>query len=140
MSERVLVVEDDATLAEALAYALNAAGYDCTVTPSAIEALAKVDAEVPDLVILDIILPEMSGLEVCRRLRDKERTTKVPIIMLTVMAQSDDKTLGLAVGADDYVTKPFHLDDLLARVGQLLERAGRLRDAAQRDRARVSVS
>jgi len=137
MSSKVLIVEDDQGLLRAIGYALEREGYEVITAESGAEALRKVEAENPDLVILDIMLPGMSGLEVCRELRSKPKTVSLPVIMLSALTKVSDRVKGLKVGADDYVTKPFHLDELIARVAALLERTRRLRTGPAVKRGRV---
>ena len=110
---QILLVEDDQALQSALAYSLKKEGYRVLVESSGTKALEMARAEKPDLILLDIMLPGMSGLEVCRILRSESR---VPIIMLTARTEELDKVAGLDLGADDYITKPFGMRELLARV------------------------
>src|SRR5688500_17696273 len=117
---RVLLAEDDPAISEPLARALRREGYEVTVRADGREALEAARAEAPDLVVLDLGLPTMDGLEVCRRLRGEGHT--VPVIVLTARADEVDTVVGLDAGADDYVTKPFRLAELLARVRALLRR------------------
>jgi DNA-binding response OmpR family regulator len=123
---RLLVVEDDDDLLGALERQFRAAGYEVVCARTGVEALNKARAAKPDLVILDVMLPGMSGLEVCRRLRTEDPQAGLPIIMLSALGKVPDKVKGLEVGADDYVTKPFDLRELLARVKARLEGTGRL--------------
>ena len=123
MGRKILVVDDEAVLVETIAYNLEQAGYQVTTAADGASALEIVRREPPDLIILDIMLPEMDGLEVCRQLRRDGGTTATPIIMLTAKGDEIDKVVGLEVGADDYVTKPFGRRELLARVRALLRRA-----------------
>jgi DNA-binding response OmpR family regulator len=123
MGRKILVVDDEAILVEAIAYNLEQAGYQVTVVADGSSALEAARRETPDLVILDIMLPEMDGLEVCRQLRRESNTATMPILMLTAKGDEIDKVVGLEVGADDYVTKPFGRRELLARVRALLRRA-----------------
>src|SRR3979411_23951 len=120
MPKRVLVVEDDATIRDTLSFNLKKEGYVVTVAHDGVEALARAREGQPDLVLLDLMLPEMSGLEVCRVLR-KERD--VPIIMLTAKESELDKVVGLQMGADDYITKPFSRRELFARMTAVLRRS-----------------
>ncbi|NGO69196.1 response regulator transcription factor [Streptomyces boncukensis] len=117
---RVLVVEDDPTVAEVVAGYLGRAGYTVDRADTGPEALERVAAQWPDLVVLDLMLPGMDGLEVCRRMRDRG---PVPVIMLTARGDEDDRVLGLEVGADDYVTKPFSPRELVLRVESVLRRS-----------------
>jgi two-component system phosphate regulon response regulator PhoB len=119
---RLLLVEDDAALAELLEFRFRAEGYDVTVTPDGDEALLLAEEQLPDLVVLDWMIEGTSGIEVCRRLRRSKTTSAVPIVMLTARNTEDDRIRGLETGADDYVTKPFSPRELLARVGAVLRR------------------
>jgi len=116
----VLVVEDEATMAAALRYNLEREGYRCLVAPDGSRALELARDERPDLLLLDLMLPGIDGIEVCRRVRAR---SNVPIIMLTARVDEVDRVVGLEVGADDYVTKPFGMRELLARVRAGLRRA-----------------
>jgi len=118
---RVLVVEDDDAMSVALVDGFRYEGYEVAVARDGAEGLDKAHDEEPDLVILDVMLPKMTGLDVCRKLRGAGNS--VPIIMLTARGQEIDKVLGLKLGADDYVTKPFGFMELLARVEAVLRRA-----------------
>lgn len=120
---KVLVVDDEPVLVETIAYNLEQAGYEVITVADGASALETARREKPDLVILDIMLPEMDGLEVCRLLRREKHTATIPIMMLTAKGEEIDKVVGLEVGADDYVTKPFGRRELLARVRALLRRA-----------------
>jgi len=117
------VVDDEPVLVETIAYNLEQAGYQVTTAADGASALQAARREVPDLIILDIMLPEMDGLEVCRQLRRESSTATTPIMMLTAKSDEIDKVVGLEVGADDYVTKPFGRRELLARVRALLRRS-----------------
>jgi two-component system response regulator ResD len=113
-------VEDDPTVAEVVLGYLQRAGFDADYAPDGVRALEIADRRPPDLVILDLMLPGIDGLEVCRRLR---ATTPMPVIMLTALGEESDRVLGLEVGADDYVTKPFSPRELVLRVQSVLRRA-----------------
>jgi two-component system phosphate regulon response regulator PhoB len=119
---RVLVVEDEAAIAELVAINLRHAGYEVTIAADAEAALAQVDKVLPDLVLLDWMLPGQSGLALARAWRAESRTRALPIIMLTARAEEGDKLAGLDGGADDYLTKPFSTKELLARIRALLRR------------------
>ncbi|MDY6834068.1 MAG: response regulator transcription factor [Chloroflexota bacterium] len=123
-SSRILVVEDDQTLLDVLKYNLNKEGYTISVAIDGVQGLEIALAEKPDLIVLDLMLPKMDGLEVCRVLR---RETTVPILMLTAKSEEIDKVVGLEIGADDYITKPFSMRELLARIRAMLRRAEMLR-------------
>lgn len=121
MSEAtVLVVEDEPGFVEALQIGLTREGFDVVVAVDGAEALAMFDEVRPDLVLLDVMLPKLSGIEVCRQLRKK---TQVPIIMVTAKSAEIDTVVGLEVGADDYVTKPYRMRELTARIRAVLRRA-----------------
>ena len=122
MSAKVLVVEDEDALATLLEYNLGKECYDVSLAPDGEEALLRVDEEAPDLVILDWMLPKVSGIEVCRRLRQGPKTRNIPIIMLTARGEETDRIRGLDTGADDYVVKPFSMTELTARVRAVLRR------------------
>ncbi len=119
-NDKILIVEDDRNLLDTLKYNLRKEGYDVIAAVDGAEALDIARREKPDLIILDLMLPKMNGFEVCRILR-KDMT--VPILMLTAKADETDKIVGLEIGADDYMTKPFSLRELLARVRAMLRRA-----------------
>ena len=121
----ILIVEDDRDIAELLQRYLARAGHTTDALGDGNEALAFVRSRVPDLVILDLMLPGLDGLEVCRALRRGTDTRGLPIIMLTARSEESDRIVGLELGADDYVTKPFSPSELVARVGALLRRAQR---------------
>jgi DNA-binding response OmpR family regulator len=121
MTQRVLVVDDDRTVSEVVRLYLERAGYEVTQAGDGSAALAAVAREAPDLVVLDLMLPEIDGLEVCRRLR--ARDDGVPIVMLTALGEESDRILGLQMGADDYVTKPFSPRELVLRVQSVLRRS-----------------
>jgi two-component system phosphate regulon response regulator PhoB len=118
----ILVVEDEDALATLLQYNLEKDGYQVTVAGDGEEALVQVDERLPDLVVLDWMLPKVSGVEVCRRLRGRAETRNVPIIMLTARGEESDRVRGLETGADDYVTKPFSMSELSARIRAVLRR------------------
>jgi len=126
MTEKILVVEDELALRETLEYNLARLGYQVVTAADGFEALALVNSEHPDLVLLDLMLPGLDGFEICRRLR---REHSMPVMMLTARADEIDKVVGLEVGADDYLTKPFSMRELLARVKALLRRAQLLQEA-----------
>mgnify|MGYP001167394319 FL=1 len=123
LGAKVLVVEDEAPLAEVLRYNLEAAGFLVVHAANGDDAELLVAEERPDLILLDWMLPSVSGIEICRRLRNRSETRHVPIIMLTARGEEADRVRGLATGADDYVVKPFSLPELMARVKGLLRRA-----------------
>ena len=122
MKSRILVVDDNVRTQEAIALYLRHAGYEVEVASSGPDALAAATAQAPDLIVLDLMLPGLSGLDVCRTLRAR---TDVPIIMVTARVTEEDKLEGLGSGADDYVTKPFSPRELVARVATVLRRSRR---------------
>lgn len=119
---RLLLVEDETDLADLLGYNLRKAGYQVEVVHDGNSALQRVQQSLPDLIILDVMLPGLSGLQVARQVRTATKTSTIPILMLTAKAEELDQLGGLAAGADDYVTKPFSIKVLLARVEALLRR------------------
>ena len=123
MTARVLVVEDELPLAEMLQYNLEAEGYHVDHAETGEDAEILVAEEQPDLIILDWMLPQVSGIELCRRLRSKPETRAIPILMLTARGEESDRIRGLSTGADDYVVKPFSLPELMARVKAVLRRS-----------------
>jgi len=123
LSTRILIVEDEPPLIEVLRYNLASEGFSTLVATDGEEALLLVEEENPDLIILDWMLPELSGIDVCRRLRETKNFKTIPIIMLTARGEESDKISGLDAGADDYVVKPFSPSELIARVRAVLRRA-----------------
>ncbi len=124
---KVLVIEDEENLLEAVKYNLDREGYSAITATDGEEGLECARGASPDLIILDVMLPKLDGLEVCRILR---RETNVPILMLTAKGEEVDRVVGLELGADDYVTKPFSMRELLARVRAMLRRSGMASEAA----------
>jgi two-component system phosphate regulon response regulator PhoB len=129
----ILVVEDEDSLATLLQYNLQKEGYDVALAGDGEEALIRVDERLPDLVVLDWMLPKVSGIEVCRRLRQRNETRNLPIIMLTARGEESDRIRGLDTGADDYVVKPFSMTEFSARVRAVLRR---IRPGLAEDRVR----
>ena len=123
MGARILIVEDEEALALLLRYNLEAEGYEVETVARGDEADSRLKERTPDLIILDWMLPGLSGIELCRRLRARAETRLLPIIMLTARGEESERVRGLGTGADDYIVKPFSLPELLARVGALLRRA-----------------
>ena len=123
MSARILVVEDEEALTTLLRYNLDAEGYDVETVGRGDDADTRLKERVPDLIVLDWMLPGLSGIELCRRLRARPETRQLPIIMLTARGEESERVRGLATGADDYIVKPFSVPELLARVKGLLRRA-----------------
>ena len=123
--KRILIIEDDRSLAEVISYNLEQQGFDFHISRDGMDGLKYAQLNPPDLIILDLMLPVIDGLEVCRRLRADINTEAVPILMLTAKSEETDQVVGFSVGADDYVTKPFSIKVLLERVKVLLKRRNR---------------
>ncbi len=121
--KRILVVDDERHIVEFLVMSLRQNQYDSIIAYDGFEAVEKARAELPDLILLDSMLPGMSGVETCRVLRQDPATGRIPIIFLTAKSEESDKVLGLSLGADDYITKPFGLRELFARIEAVLRRA-----------------
>ena len=122
MKPTVLVVEDEDALATLLRYNLEKEGFDATFAGDGEEAMIAVDERMPDVVLLDWMLPKISGVEVCRRLRNQRETRNIPVIMLTARGEEADRLRGLETGADDYIVKPFSMAELMARIRAVLRR------------------
>lgn len=122
VNQRILVIEDETNIQELLKYNLEKNGYKVVVADNGVDGLKEAAANVPDLILLDLMLPGLDGLEVCKRLRADKRTKKVPIFMLTAKGEELDKVLGLELGADDYITKPFSIKELVARIRAAMRR------------------
>ncbi len=118
----VLVVEDDPAQREVLAYNIRAEGYQVDTAESGDEAILKVKEEVPDLIVLDWMLPNVSGIEICRQIKTRPESQRIPVIMLSARAEENDRVRGLETGADDYVVKPYSVAELLARIRTQLRR------------------
>jgi DNA-binding response OmpR family regulator len=122
MKQKILVVDDEPEAVDLVEFNLKQAGFDVVTAADGDEALKKAKAHLPALVVLDLMLPEIDGLEVCKLLRRDPATAKMPVLMLTAKAAEIDRVLGLELGADDYVTKPFSPRELVLRIKKLLER------------------
>src|SRR5262245_11135777 len=135
MTAKILIVEDEAALVEVLRYNFEAEGFCVAHADTGDEGELLVAEERPDLIVLDWMLPGVSGLELCRRLRAKQETRSIPILILTARGEEADRIRGLSIGADDYVVKPFSLPELMARVRAILRRAApdRIADVLQID-------
>ena len=123
MTAKILIIEDEDPLVTLISYNLEAAGYKVAATRSGDDAMMAVTEERPDLIILDWMLPGVSGIEICRQIRAGSETRALPVIMLTARGEETDRVRGLATGADDYMVKPFSVAELMARVKALLRRA-----------------
>jgi two-component system phosphate regulon response regulator PhoB len=146
--QRILVVDDEKDIVRVLEFALKQAGFDVVTAGDAAQALTRVRETQPDLVILDLMLPDLSGTEVCRQLKSTARTASLPVIMLTARGDEVDRVVGFELGADDYITKPFSVREVVLRVKAILrrnvpgevrprERVGPLRVDAEAHRAYV---
>ena len=122
MQPYILVMEDEDALATLLQYNLEKEGYDVAVAADGEEGMLQIDERTPDLILLDWMLPKLSGIEVCRRVRGRAETRNLPIIMLTARGEETDRVRGLDTGADDYMTKPFSMTELTARIRAVLRR------------------
>ncbi|HPA55523.1 MAG TPA: response regulator, partial [Bacillota bacterium] len=122
MNRKILIIEDEANIQELLRYNLEKNGYIVTISDNGIDGLQKALDQVPDLILLDLMLPGLDGLEVCKRLRMQKATRRIPIFMLTAKSEELDKILGLELGADDYITKPFSIKELIARIRAAMRR------------------
>jgi two-component system phosphate regulon response regulator PhoB len=134
---KVLIIEDDRSLVDVLAYNLRQAGYEVTAAYDGMDGLSQAQLKMPDLVVLDLMLPVMDGLEVCRRLRSDPHTSDILVLMLTAKVEEADQLVGFSVGADDYVTKPYSIRVLMQRI-KALER--RRRSAGKGDSDVVTLS
>jgi two-component system, OmpR family, phosphate regulon response regulator PhoB len=123
MTATILIVEDEADLSELMRYNLEAESFRVVTAESGDEAVERIRDGVPDLILLDWMLPGLSGIELCRRWRSREETARTPIIMITARGEEEERVRGLATGADDYVVKPFSMPELVARIQALLRRS-----------------
>ncbi|MFN3927093.1 MAG: response regulator transcription factor [Pseudanabaenaceae cyanobacterium] len=128
---RILLIDDDPVISEMITVNLETAGYQVTHASDGVKGQALAIQVQPDLIILDLMLPRVDGVTVCQRLRRDDRTKDIPILMLTAVGQTQKKVEGFNAGADDYLTKPFELEEMLARVRALLRRANRIIDTAK---------
>ncbi len=129
-----LIVEDESALVELIRYNLEREGYDVDAATDGEEALLMIEERQPDIVLLDWMLPKLAGIEVCRRLRSRPATRNLPVIMLTAKAEETDRIRGLDTGADDYMTKPFSMTELVARIRAVMRR---IRPALAEDKVKV---
>ena len=134
MKPFIVIAEDEQAVSELLRYNLESEGYETAIANDGDEAMLLIDERIPDLMLLDWMLPKISGIEICRRVRTRQETANLPIIMLTARTEEADRIRGLETGADDYVTKPFSTNELMARVKAVLRR---IRPALMDDRIRV---
>ena len=131
---RILVVEDEADIAELISYNLEREGYQVIARADGEQGLVTAQRELPDLILLDLMLPSMDGVEICRQLKTDSATRHIPVIMVTAKGEESDVVLGLGIGADDYVTKPFSPRELTARVKAMLRRARTTVQGEEKDR------
>jgi two-component system alkaline phosphatase synthesis response regulator PhoP len=122
MSKKILVIEDDPSTLRLIKYTLQQEGYQVLTAPNGLEGLRKAKNEEPDLIILDVLLPGVDGFEICHRLRAEPQTAQLPILMVSGKAREIDKATGLKMGADDYITKPWHRPELLTKIAVMLQR------------------
>ena len=134
MKPFIVIAEDETSVSELLRYNLESEGYETAIANDGDEAMLLLDERTPDLMLLDWMLPKISGIEICRRVRTRQETANLPIIMLTARTEEADRIRGLETGADDYVTKPFSTNELMARVKAVLRR---IRPALMDDKIRV---
>ncbi|MFT5139740.1 MAG: two-component system alkaline phosphatase synthesis response regulator PhoP [Rhodothermales bacterium] len=136
--KRIVVVEDEGDILEVLSYNLMREGYDVFAASDGVEGLQKIQQILPDLVLLDLMLPGMDGLEICRQMRSSDQTQNIPIIMVTAKGEESDVVLGLGIGADDYVAKPFSPKELIARVSAVLRRQTNVNPYSKNERIIVN--
>ncbi|QXM07063.1 response regulator transcription factor [Crassaminicella indica] len=132
MKRSVLIIEDEINIIELLRINLENYGFDVMTAMTGEEGLEKTLKEFPDIILLDIMLPGMDGFEICKRIRREKTTSKIPIIMLTAKSEEMDKVLALEIGADDYITKPFGIRELVARIKAVLRRIDEKEDTDER--------
>lgn len=128
---RILIIEDDPAISELVAVNLEMAGYDVSQALDGIKGQAMALQLMPDMIVLDLMLPKVDGFTICQRLRRDERTAEIPVLMLSALGQTQNKVEGFNAGADDYLTKPFEIEEMLARVRALLRRTDRIPQAAK---------
>ena len=134
MKPFIVIAEDEQAVSELLRYNLESEGYETAIANDGDEAMLLIDERIPDLMLLDWMLPKISGIEICRRVRARQETANLPIIMLTARTEEADRIRGLETGADDYVTKPFSTNELMARVKAVLRR---IRPALMDDQIKI---
>lgn len=138
MAEKILIVDDEKNIRDLLKFNLESEGYEIIEAKDGKEALSKVKENI-DLVVLDLMLPEVDGLNVCKKIRNDEEIGDLPIIMLTAKSEDIDRIIGLELGADDYVTKPFNTRELIARIKALLRRISMIRDYEKVEKEVIKV-
>lgn len=135
-NNRILVVEDDKSIREMLTFALETEGFNVGISKNGIDALKKNNEFKPNLVLLDLMLPDINGFEVCKKLQQER---DIPVIMVTAKNDIVDKVLGLEIGADDYITKPFHIKEVIARVNKSLQRIEKAVKLQQKDKNLIEI-
>lgn len=133
-TDKIVVIEDEEDILEVISYNLRREGYEVTTSTSGEDGLAKIERSAPNLVILDLMLPEIDGLDLCRKLKSDPVTQSIPVIMVTARGEESDVVLGLGMGADDYVIKPFSPKELVARVKAVLRRSRSAPEKERKDR------
>ena len=133
-TDKIVVIEDEEDILEVISYNLKREGYEVTTSTSGEDGLAKIERSTPNLVILDLMLPEIDGLDLCRKLKSDPVTQNIPVIMVTAKGEESDVVLGLGMGADDYMVKPFSPRELVARGRAVLRRTRNTPETEQRDR------
>jgi two-component system, OmpR family, phosphate regulon response regulator PhoB len=139
MRERILLVDDEADIVELLEYNLRQAGYTVVTARDGASALAEIRRQRPDLILLDLMLPDIAGTEVCRRLRRDAATSTIPVVMLTARNEEIDRVVGFEIGADDYISKPFSPRELILRIGAVLRRTTPPEKRAPGERFRIGT-
>ena len=137
-SKKLVIIEDEPDILEVLIYNLEREGFDVTGSLDGAKGLKLIQQQIPDLVLLDLMLPGMDGLEICRHLKNNNHTQQIPIIMVTAKGEESDVVLGLGIGADDYISKPFSPKELIARVKTVLRRCNAKDSSAQKNRIAVN--
>ncbi len=137
--KRIFVVDDEAHIRELLEYNLENNGYAVTGFEDALTMLVALKSEIPDAIILDLMLPKLSGIDACKMIREDAKTQRIPVIMLTAKNQEVDKVLGLELGADDYITKPFSVKELLARLRAVMRRFDNAESGKADEKAEASI-
>jgi two-component system phosphate regulon response regulator PhoB len=133
-SEKIVVIEDEEDILEVISYNLRREGFEVTTSTSGEDGLTKIERNAPNLVILDLMLPEIDGLDLCRKLKSDPVTQSIPVIMVTAKGEESDVVLGLGMGADDYVVKPFSPKELVARVKAVLRRSRAVPEQDRKER------
>jgi DNA-binding response OmpR family regulator len=136
--ERILIVEDDKNISKLVKYNLEKAGYECTAVVCGEEAFKVLDKQNIDLIILDIMLPKMDGFEVCRKIKQEKNLKDIPIVILTAKAEEIDRIVGLELGADDYIVKPFSPRELVLRIKAILRRT-KAKEEEQKDILKIGI-